>query len=238
MRSLFSHNNNQHSNSKQEALMAITSVPRVDTMSRNLNDESDQKTLLELDKLMKETQQFLDGLNNVPKVNQSVFEKFRNLNRKSSTVISSHKVLSDKLSESETRLNTISNSVLDHKIALTSSASEFYYKLQTCIDYSHEVIPKRKRDLDFLSLLFSDIIAWIHYLQAMIRFHQEIIHQEQSAMYVPRMFDQQSNGRMTASNNNIAKEREDDMVMIHKLTRLKKVRDFVKVNINSTILTS
>lgn len=228
MRSLFSHSSSQNVNSKQDS-----SVTRTDTISRKLNDTHDQKSLLEVDKLIKEIQQFLDGLNNAPKANQSVFDKLRNLNRKSSTVIANHKVLSDKLSESETRLNTISNNVLEHKKTLTNNASEFYYKLQTCIDYSHEVIPKRKSDLDFLSELFSDIIAWIHYLQAMIRFHQEIIHQEQSAMYVPRMFDQQSTGRAFTSTNT-TKEREDDMIMIHKLTRLKKVRMFSS-HFNSTM---
>ena len=239
MRSLFSHNNN-HNSSKQDSSVATNSVPtaatRTETISRQLNDTHDQKSLLEVDKLIKEIQQFLDGLNNAPKSNQSVFDKLRNLNRKSSTVIANHKVLSDKLSESEIRLNTISNNVLEHKKTLTNNASEFYYKLQTCIDYSHEVIPKRKSDLDFLSVLFSDIIAWIHYLQAMIRFHQEIIHQEQSAMYVPRMFDQQSTGRAFTSNINTTKEREDDLIMIHKLTRLKKVR-MLNSHFNSIIFT-
>lgn len=186
----------------------------------------DQKTLIEADKLVKEIQLFLDGMstNSASKSNQSVLDKIRNINKKGTTVQTNHKALTDKLTQSEYRLQKLSEDAAEQRKKLTNNASEFYYKLQTCIDYSTDIIPKRKEDLEFLSVLFTEIMAWMQYLQAMIKFHQEIIHQEQSAMYVPRMFNTGSSDSSTSRvPSSTPREREEDMLMISKLTRLKKV---------------
>jgi hypothetical protein len=57
----------------------------------------------------------------------------------------------------------------------------------------------------------------------MIKFHQEIIHQEQSQnIYVPRLF--MPSAAPTPRSPSLQSEREDDLVMISKLTKLKKVK--------------
>ena len=75
----------------------------------------------------------------------------------------------------------------------------------------------------------------MHYLQSMIKFHQEIMHQEQSqSIYMSQYnnnntndkgqnYDRESEEGSTTYTPSSREERENDLLMITKLTRLKKV---------------
>ena len=229
MKSFFSTATQQTKSTSSSSNPIVSTTGHVHHSDNNNNNKiqtdinNSQKVLLDADKLIKEVHQFLDSLNPTSKTNQSVFDKLKNLNRRSSSSLGSQKLLLDKITQSESRLQSLSTDAVENKKLLTTNATEYYYRLQTCIDYNRELIPKQKEDLDTITIIFADIVTWVHYLQAMVKFHQEVIYQGQSAMTAPLMF---STHEIPLSRRNVTpnpKDLEEDMMMLHKLKKLKKV---------------
>lgn len=186
------------------------------------NQENNQLVLFEADKLIRDIQAFLESVSS--KSNQSVFSKLRQSvtvsSRKSHTPAQSYETLSKKLAASEVQLKKLTDDATSHQDALLHEGCEMYFKLSACVNYTISTAPQHELDLAMLKQLLVDIAAWIQYLQAMVKFHQEVIHQEQSqAFYIPRS----SGGAVSPPNSSIKIERENDILMVNKLSRLKKV---------------
>lgn len=177
-------------------------------------DSNDTKVLIESDKLQKDLKVFLESLTQ----KQSVFSKMI-IGSKRSSFEQAYEALVKRIEISETGLRKIYTDSKVHDTALTTQACQLYLKVSACLKFSAEAIPSRKRDGEMLAGLLTDINAWIQYLWTMIRFQQELIHQEQTqALFLPEMMSDPA-PRMAA----LSGEREDDIIMIQKLRKIKKV---------------
>jgi len=204
--SMTHNNNNMDSPSKQQQQPQLIQAPALDS--------NDTKVLIESDKLQKDLKTFLESLTQ----KQSVFSKMI-VGSKRSAVEQAYESLVKRIEISETGLRKIYTDSKVHDNALTTQACQLYLKVNACLKFSVDAIPARKRDGEMLAGLLTDIIAWIQYLWTMVRFQQEIIHQEQTqALFLPEMMSDPA-PRMAS----LPGEREDDIIMIQKLRKLKKV---------------
>lgn len=181
----------------------------------------DQNVLSDADKLIKDLQTFLDGVLQ-QRQSRSLFSKMVGI--KSPYSKENFDLLLQRLDASEVKLKKIGLENANHGSELTTQASQLYFRVVGCIKHCSETSPTRKADLDFISTYIVQVSEWIEYLYSMVRFHQELIHQEQLQIaYTPL-----SSAAARPPPAVLRAERENDVLMVSKLTRLKKMHKHMK----------